>query len=201
MHNNEPLEAIIEGVLFAIGEAVPCEDLAELCGMKKADMQSFLEKLAVSYQEASRGIQLIQLDDSWQLCTKAQYYQKIEKLVRPRFHQGLSQAALETVAIVAYNQPVTKASIEYIRGVSVDGVLSRLLERGLVEEVGRSDAVGRPILYGTTQDFLRCFGISSLEDLPKVELPIPNADTAETEGQLTMDLEGNVQSAPKEHEE
>lgn len=201
MHKKEPIEAIIEGALFAIGEAVPCKDLAALCGMTKEKMQAFLEKMALSYQEPTRGIQLIQLDDSWQLCTKAQYYQKIETLVRPRFHQGLSQAALETIAIIAYNQPVTKASIEYIRGVSVDGVMSRLLERGLIEEVGRSDAVGRPILYGTTQDFLRCFGISSLEDLPKIDIPVPNVDAEVTEGQIAMEMVGEVQSLPKELEE
>lgn len=162
------IEAIIEGVLFAAGDAITIDRLSAIVEVDKNTLRSIINRMMDNYHFERRGLQIIQLDNSYQLCTRPEYYEYIQKLVEPKQPQGLSSAALETLSIIAYNQPVTKSNIDHIRGVNSDGALNRLIERELVEEKGRMDAPGKPILYGTTQAFLRCFGLRSLEDLPEI---------------------------------
>lgn len=160
--------SIIESILFAAGDSVPAGVLAGILEITREEVAQEIELLRSFYLENHRGLQVLELDGCYQLCTIEENYPYIQQLLEPRRQQGLSPAALETLAIVAYNQPITRGSIEYIRGVNSDGSVNRLIERGLIEENGRLDAPGRPILYITTQEFLRAFGLQSLDDLPDI---------------------------------
>lgn len=164
--------AIIESILFAAGDSVSRKELADILEMREEEIIREVEQLADFYRENNRGLKIISLEDEYQLCTVEQNYRYVQALAEPRKKQTLSPAALETLSIVAYHQPVTRGSIEYIRGVNSDGPVSRLIERGLIEEGGRLDAPGRPILYVTTQEFLRSFGLTSLSELPDIETGI-----------------------------
>lgn len=164
-------KAMLEAMLFASGEAVPIKRLAEVMDMTEAKMFSMLEELKNSYdKDKSSGIRLIRLEDSYQLCTKSEYYECVRNLTEKKRRASLTNAGLEVLSIVAYNQPVTRSTIEFIRGVNSDGSLNNLIAAGLVEEVGRLDAPGRPILFGTSEEFLRCFNLSSISELPDVDL-------------------------------
>ena len=121
------------------------------------------------YDSENRGLKIIRLEDSYQMCTRGEYNEYISKLAQPRRAQTLSNAAMEVLSIVAYKQPITRSVIEQIRGVSCDSLVNRLLERNLIQEIGRLDTPGRPMLFGTTEEFLRCFGITSVTDLPDYE--------------------------------
>lgn len=158
--------SLLESLLFASGESVPVSQLAEIMEATEEEVKQAADMLNTYYQENGRGLQVIALEDCYQLCTSELYYSYIQKLKEPRRKQNLSPAAMETLAVVAYHQPVTRSSIEFIRGVNSDGPVNKLIERGLIEENGRLDAPGRPILYVTTQEFLRSFGLSSLAGLP-----------------------------------
>ena len=160
------IRAALEAVLFAAGDAVELDKLADIVDVDKRSLADILRQMAAAYEAGDRGIQLIRLEDSYQLCTKGSCRDYISRLVEPRRRQSLSNAAIEVLAVVAYRQPVTRNTIEHIRGVNCDYIVNRLIERNLIEEVGRLDAPGRPILFGTTQEFLRCFGIESLSQLP-----------------------------------
>ena len=160
-------EAILESILFSNGEPVSLQRLCDITEMDKSTLSSLLNRMADNYStDDSRGIKLVRLEDKYQLCTKEEYADYIKKSLDHRRNVQLSPAALEVLAIIAYNQPVTRAYIEQIRGVESSAVVTNLIEKGLAEEKGRLDAPGRPLLYGTTANFLRCFGISSLADLP-----------------------------------
>ena len=160
------IRAALEAVLFAAGDAVELDKLADIVDVDKRSLADILRQMAAAYEAGDRGIQLIRLEDSYQLCTKGSCRDYVSRLVEPRRRQSLSNAAIEVLAVVAYRQPVTRNTIEHIRGVNCDYIVNRLIERNLIEEVGRLDAPGRPILFGTTQEFLRCFGIESLSQLP-----------------------------------
>lgn len=165
------IEAQLEAMLFASGESVPVKRLAEVLELTESKTFTYLEKLKKKYEsDKSSGIRLVQLEDSYQLCTKREYYECIRSLTEKKRKASLTNAGLEVLSIVAYNQPITRSSIEFIRGVNSDGPLNNLISAGLVEEVGRLDAPGRPILFGTGEEFLRCFNLSSIADLPDVEL-------------------------------
>ena len=164
--------AVIESILFAAGDSVSQKDLAEIMEMSEEEIILCVQQLEDFYRENGRGLKVISLEDEYQLCTTEQNYRYVQALAEPRKKQSLSPAALETLSIVAYHQPVTRGSIEYIRGVNSDGPVNRLIERGLIEEGGRLDAPGRPILYVTTQEFLRSFGLTSLSELPDIETGI-----------------------------
>lgn len=159
-------ESIIEGVLFAAGDAVDAEKLSDILDIDMKSTRALVTALADKYDREKRGIQIIKLEDSFQMCTRREYQDYISKLVEPRRSQSLSNAAMEVLAIVAYKQPVTRAVIEQIRGVSCDTLVNKLLEKNFIEEVGRLDTPGRPMLFGTTEEFLRCFGIESIAELP-----------------------------------
>lgn len=164
------LEQIVEAVLFASGDPVSTDKLAEICVQDKKTMRSILDNMANSMKQSNRSIMLRELNGAWQLCTHPSYEAYIAQLGTVRKSTGLTQAAYETLAIVAYQQPVTRARIEQIRGVSADSVLAKLIEKNLVMEAGRDDTPGKPYLYETTDEFLRSFGFASLKELPRLEM-------------------------------
>ncbi len=167
------LEAAIEGILFASGESVAIERLCEVTSCSKAAMRQTLEKMQADYeQDERRGIKLVRFEEKYQLCTKSEYYDCIRALNEKKGKVTISNAGLEVLSIIAYNQPVTRSTVEFIRGVNSDGAMNKLVELGLIDEVGRLDAPGRPILYATTEEFLRCFSLESLNDLPEVDSDI-----------------------------
>lgn len=162
-------ESIIEGVLFAAGDAVHIEKLSDILDLDIKSTRAIVTALADRYDRDRRGIGIIKLEDSYQMCSRREYQEYIAHLAEPRRTQSLSNAAMEVLAIVAYKQPVTRSVIEQIRGVSCDTLVNKLLEKNFIEEVGRLDTPGRPMLFGTTQEFLRCFGIESITELPEFE--------------------------------
>ncbi len=164
------MEAVIEGLLFAAGDPVSLEKLAEILELDKKTTRLILSNMTVSMQNSKRGILLREIDGSYQLSSRPEHYEYIRKLIEPRQKQALSQAAFETLSIVAYNQPVTRARIETIRGVNSDSAITRLIDRNLIKDAGRMDTPGKPILYETTEEFLRSFGFRSVKDLPVIEM-------------------------------
>lgn len=181
------LQGIIESVLFAAGEAVRADKLAELLEVDTATVREQVRELTAYYNEQKRGFAIIEIDGGYQICTRPEYYTYVQAMAGMKRQQGLSGAAFEALSIIAYNQPVTRGTIEFIRGVNSDGAVQRLVERGLVEERGRLDAPGKPILYGTTQEFLRMFGLRTLADLPDVTQTLPTEEE-EDENQLKIDI-------------
>jgi len=169
MANANELQAIIEAVLFASGEPLELNRLSEVLDIEDEQTQQILLNLSAELDERHSGICLLELDGKYQLSTRTKYGDYIRKVLEVKKNAPLSQAAFEVLAVVAYNQPVTKAFIEQVRGVDCSGVISTLCQKKLIEEKGRLELPGRPLVYGTTTDFLRCFSFSSLEDLP--ELP------------------------------
>lgn len=163
------IQAIIEAVLFASGDPVDIERLADIVDVDKKSLREILKKMTDNYNYERRGIHLIRMEDSYQLSTRGEYAEYVSRLLDPPRKQNLSNAALEVLSIVAYKQPVTRSSIEHIRGVNCDYIVNRLIERNFIEEKGRLDAPGRPILFGTTTHFLRIFGLSELSELPDFE--------------------------------
>jgi segregation and condensation protein B len=163
------LEAVIEALLFATGDVLPLDKIAEAIDVDKKTTRSIIGNMMIYYQGANRGIMIREINSGYQLCTRPEYFEYIKKLNEPRQKQGLSQAAFEALAIIAYNQPITRTRVEQIRGVNSDSAVTRLVDRNLVREAGRLDAPGRPILYETTEEFLRSFGFKAIQDLPILE--------------------------------
>jgi segregation and condensation protein B len=164
------IQYAIEGILFAAGEPVKAAKLAAVLDTDLETVKEAVRLLKYNYDTELRGIMIIELDDGYQLCSRPEYYAYIQEILGEQRRQALSNAAMEALAIVAYKQPITRGQVEFIRGVNSDGAMNRLIERDLIEETGRLDAPGRPILYSTTQNFLRCFGLKSPKDLPEVDL-------------------------------
>lgn len=165
----EKIKSIIEAILFAAGRPVTKTELMLCLEISEDDIQAILENMQEEYKNQARGIELIKVENSYQLCTKKELYEYVYPILDKRSKPKLSNAALETLAIIAYNPKITRAEIEAIRGVSADACVYKLLEYGLVEESGKIDLPGKPMSYKTTEEFLRMFGYSSLEELP--ELP------------------------------
>ncbi len=161
------IRAAVEAILFAVGDSVETERLAEALELENQEMEDILKRMALRYEEEERGIRLTELEGAWQLCTKREYYEELIRVVKQPKKQILTEVLLETLSIVAYKQPVTRLEVEKIRGVKSDHAVNKLVEYGLIEEVGRMDAPGRPILFGTTEEFLRRFGVSSVGELPQ----------------------------------
>ena len=164
--DNEMLVGAVEALLFAAGKPVSLKSLCEILEKDKDEVKDALQTLEMSLIERKSGIQLVKLNDAYQLATLEVYYDYVCKLLDNRPKPTLSQAALEVLAIVAYNPKVTRAEMEKIRGVSSDSAMNKLLEYNLIEEAGRMDAPGRPMIYQTTDEFLKMFGYTSLKDLP-----------------------------------
>jgi segregation and condensation protein B len=163
------VRGIIEALVFASSEPVRLREIAEILGIHEYTVRDLLDDLMSEYSQNQRGIQITQVAGGYQFATNPAYADFIKKMKKTPRHTPLSQAALETLAIIAYKQPVTRAEIEALRGVSVDSSLNTLLERGLIEEKGRKDGPGRPILYATTGNFLKYFGLTDLSELPAIE--------------------------------
>ena len=162
-------ESIVEAVLFTMGESVELRQLAAAIGEGEDIARQTVEALRETYDKEKRGIQIIELDNSYQMCTRAEYYENLIQVAATPKKHVLSDVVLETLSIIAYKQPVTKMEIEKIRGVKSDHAVNRLIEYNLVYEVGRLDAPGRPALFATTEEFLRRFGIGSMEELPDMD--------------------------------
>ncbi|MDR7865338.1 MAG: SMC-Scp complex subunit ScpB [Sporomusaceae bacterium] len=177
------LKGHVEALLFASGNPVPANKLAQILEIDAENVAALVAELKQDMVAADRGLTILDVAGGYQLCSKPELAPIIDKLIEVQ-EARMSLAAMETLAIIAFKQPVTKLEIEHIRGVKVDGVVTTLAERGLIKEVGRKEAIGRPILYGTTDDFLKCFGLATLDDLPdlaellNVEPPdeLPEAD-------------------------
>lgn len=163
------IKSIIEAILFASGENVSKKQLALILELSIEDLEKIVENMKEEYKAENRGIEIVQIDEGYQLCTKKELHEFIYPVIDKRAKPNLSNAALETIAIIAYNPRITRPEIEAIRGVSADGCIYKLLEYGLIEEAGKSDLPGKPMTYKTTNEFLKMFGYSSLNDLP--ELP------------------------------
>ncbi len=160
----------IEGILFAAGEPVKAAKLAVVLDTDIDSVKRAVTELRDEYDRDKRGFNIIDILDGYQICSRPEYYAYIQEILGEQRNQPLSNAAMEALAIIAYKQPITRGQIERIRGVNSDGCVNRLYERGLIDEAGRLDAPGRPILYKTTDTFLRCFGLTSPKDLPPVNL-------------------------------
>lgn len=161
-------KAAIEAILFAMGDSVEISKLAEVTENTVKETKSILAEMQEQYKEEGRGIAIMELEDSVQLCTKPEMYEHLIKIAKTPRKITLTDSVLETLSIIAYKQPVTRVEIERIRGVSCDHALNKLLEYDLVTELGRLDAPGRPLLFGTTEQFLRSFGVKSLDELPEL---------------------------------
>lgn len=183
-------EAALEAVLFTMGESVEVKRLAEIIEETPKKTKEILEQMKEKWEEEGRGVTLIALEDSWQMCTRPELYEYLIKIAKAPRKYVLSDTLLETLSIVAYKQPVTRLDVERVRGVNCDHAINRLLEFGLVEEIGRLDAPGRPLLFGTTEQFLRTFGVSSLEDLPELSAVQVEEfkEQAEAEAQLQLEI-------------
>lgn len=187
-------EAIVEAVLFTMGESVELRQLAAAIEGNEGEARQAVESLKQRYDKEKRGIQIIELDGCYQMCTRVEYYENlIHVAATPKKHM-LTDVVLETLSIIAYKQPVTKLEIEKIRGVKSDHAVNRLVEYNLVQEVGRLDAPGRPALFATTEEFLRRFGIGSREELPDMD-PVQAEELrneVEEELNLHMDEENHL---------
>lgn len=184
------MEAAIEAILFTMGGAVELTQIAKALEQDVKTTEKVIHNMMLQYQGEDRGIQIIELDQAYQLCTKKEYYNYLVRIAMQPKKPVLSDVMLETLSIIAYKQPVTKVEVEKIRGVKCDHAVNKLIEYGLVTELGRLDAPGRPILFGTTEEFLRCFGVENLEELPTVN-PVKLEDfkaEAEEEVQLRLNI-------------
>ncbi len=172
----DKLRNVLEAILFVSGDPIAPEPIAESLGITALEVGSALEALRVEYEENQRGIQLRYVDGKAQLCSNRAYAPQIEALLQPEQTRSFSQSVIETLAIIAYKQPVTRADIEAIRGVRCEYSVTQLLALGLIEEAGRKPCVGRPALFATTEKFLTTFGLSSLERLPQRETFLHSAE-------------------------
>lgn len=183
----ERIEAAIEAVLFTMGESVEVDKIAAAIEQDAETTKRIIHNMMDKYDAADRGIKIIELENSFQMCTKAEYYDVLIKVASQPRKYVLTDALLETLSIIAYKQPVTKLEIEKIRGVNSDHAVSRLVEYGLACEVGRLDAPGRPMLLGTTEDFLRTFGVQSLDELPEISAELMENFKEEAEIEAGME--------------
>ena len=186
----EKAKAVIEAILFVMGDSVEIARLAEVIEEDRRETRAILKEMQAAYQAGDKGIELTWLEDAVQLCTKNEMYEYLVKIAKTPRKYTLSDTMLETLSIIAYKQPVTKLDIERIRGVNADFAVNRLVEFELVQELGRLDAPGRPMLFGTTEQFLRSFGVKSLSDLPELN-PVQVEEfreQAEAEARQTVDI-------------
>lgn len=186
----EKLEAIIEAVLFTMGESVPLQRLAAAIEHDTETTRKIVHNMMDHYNQKSRGIKIIEVNSAFQMCTKTEMYEYLIKVVKQPKKHVLTDVLLETLSIIAYKQPITRVEVDKIRGVKSDHTVNKLLEYNLVMELGRLDAPGRPLLFGTTEEFLRSFGVQSID-----ELPVANPERveefqieAEKEVQLKLDV-------------
>ena len=177
-------KSILEASIFAAGEPVEKKRLAQTMEISENEVEALADELKNEYNKQKRGFQLIELDKKYQLCSRAEYFSYVKQMLEIKRNAALSQAAFEVLAVIAYNQPVTKSFVEQVRGVDCSGVIASLYDKGLIEEKGRLELPGKPLIYGTTDTFLRCFSLNSLDALP----PLPEKDeNQETADEITDD--------------
>ena len=193
----EKIKSIIEAILFAAGRQVNEKELMISLELPKDDLENIIVSMQEDYKNQNRGIEIIKIDDAYQLCTKKELYEYIYPILDKRSKPNLSNASLETLAIIAYNPKITRAEIESIRGVSADACIYKLLEYGLIQEAGKADLPGKPMTYVTTNEFLKMFGYASLNDLP--ELPRYKLD--ENQQIVIDDLVENEAPEPEREKE
>lgn len=189
--DNTNIDAVMEAVLFASGEPLDPDKLSKTLLIDSQEIIESFDRLQREYAKDDHGIMILNLDGKYQMCSKSLYVEQVRTVLSLKSNSPLSNAAFEVLAIIAYNQPVTKSFVEQIRGVDCSGVISTLCQRNLIEERGRLDLPGRPLLYCTTVNFLRCFGIESLDELPSIpessiEEPDENAASKELDGQMSL---------------
>ena len=181
-------QAIIEAILFTMGEAVELERIADAIELDKKETKAILEGMMEEYKSDKIGISLIELEGSYQLCTKPEMYEYLIRIAKQPKKRVLTDVLLETLSIIAYKQPVTRTEIEKIRGVSCDHAINKLVEYNLVKELGSLDAPGRPLLFGTTEEFLRSFGVHSIDDLPVLSPVQIEEFKQEAEAEMQVEL-------------
>ena len=186
----EKLQGAIEAILFTMGDSVELEKIAAAIGHDEKTTRKLIHNMMDRYEDEDRGVRIIELDNAFQMCTKKEMYEYLIRVAKQPKRYVLTDVLLETLSIIAYRQPVTKLEIEKIRGVKSDHAVNKLVEYGLVEETGRLDAPGRPILFGTTEEFLRRFSVHSLDELPslKPEQIEHFKEEAEDEAQMKLDI-------------
>ncbi|SFH48710.1 segregation and condensation protein B [Tindallia magadiensis] len=170
----EKKKAVIEALLFAWGEEISVKEISKATGYSYHEVRLLLTQMEEDYKFYHRGIILLRMGDYYQLSTNPAYSQYIEKLISPQKCKSISQAVLETLAIIAYKQPITRSLVDSIRGVKSDHAIRTLLDKDLIEIKGRLDKIGKPILYGTTHTFLKSFGLTTLDELPNIEVFTPS---------------------------
>ncbi len=195
MMDSNKINSAIEAILFANGSSVEPARIAIALKITESEAREHLDELKNEYENSDRGITIIKLKDSYQMVSVKEFAPEIRTVMDLRRNTPLSQAALEVLAVIAYNQPVTKSFVEQIRGVDCSGVIGSLTSKDLIEEKGRLELPGRPLIYGTTENFLRCFNVSSIEELPP--LPEDNEDEEES-GDVQMTVEEVIEEAAKE---
>jgi len=193
MVNAKELQAAAEAVLFSVGEPIELERIAAALEIESESTEQLLMNLSASLDERGRGICLLKLGNKYKLSSRAQFAPQIRSVLEVKRNAPLSQAAFEVLAVIAYNQPVTKSFVEQVRGVDCSGVIATLCQKKLIEEKGRLDLPGRPLLYGTTSEFLRCFSVSALEELPE----LPNHDAEQS---IEAVLEAAESAQPSENQ-
>lgn len=188
MNSRDKNKAAIEAILFAMGKSVEFQIIAKALEIEQEEVRSLVAEMSEEYRNENRGIQIIILEDACQLCTKKDFYEYLIRIAMHPKKVTLTEVMLETLSIIAYKQPVTKAEIEKIRGVKSDHAVNKLIEYELVMELGRLDAPGRPILFGTTEEFLRSFGVENIGELPDLD-PVKIADfKAEAEEEASLQI-------------
>ena len=183
-------KAIIEAILFTMGESVELEKIANTIELDKNKTKKLIQEMQDELNQSTRGVTIMELDGSYQMCTKTEMYEYLIKIAKQPKKRVLTDVLLETLSIIAYKQPVTRVEVEKIRGVSSDHAISKLVEYNLVCELGRLDAPGRPLLFGTTEEFLRSFGVHSVDELPVIS-PVQLEEfkqEAEAEMQAQLDV-------------
>ena len=196
------IESAIEAILYAAGYPVKYTKLSEVLGLEVKDIKTMVEHMAVQYnkEDSTRGISLLIFEDTCQFCTKEQYAPYIREALGIKRGGNLSASSLEVLAVIAYNQPVTRAYVDTVRGVDSSYAMNSLIDKGLIEACGRLDAPGRPMIYSTTEKFLMVFGINSLEDLPQTE-SLEDLAKNEAEGIITMDVSSSEETASDESDQ
>ncbi len=191
--NEKKIMAVIEAVLFAMGNSVEISSLGHVLEIPEPEIRAVIAKMNDKYKKQDRGIYIAELENAFQLCTKPQLYEYLIKIAKAPQKYVLTDALLETLSIIAYKQPVTRLEVEKIRGVSSDHAVNRLLEFNLIQELGRLDAPGRPLLFGTTEEFLRTFGVKSLGDLPMLNPDQMEDFRKQAEEEIGQDTEVRVE--------
>lgn len=182
------IEAVIEAILFTMGKSVELDKIANVIEHDKDTTRKIIHNMMIRYEEEDRGIRIIELENAFQLCTKQEMYEYLIRIAKQPQRHILTDVMLETLSIIAYKQPVTRLEVEKIRGVKSDHAINKLVEYNLVMEVGRLDAPGRPLLFGTTEEFLRRFSVQSLEDLPRFDEEKIEDFKAEAEDEVQLKL-------------